>query len=130
MQARNAAAMFCLTETAKNDQDVLAVILFGSEARGKASPTSDVDVCLVLGDERFDNLGQSKKRMAYLASFDLDIQVFQQLPLHLRGRVLKEGRVLFCRDEAKLYDIALKTARRFEDFRYIHDRYLEAVASG
>jgi hypothetical protein len=130
MQAGNAAAIARLIETAKNDHGVLAVILFGSEARGKACATSDVDVCLVLEDKRFDGLGQSQKRVVYLASFDLDIQVFQQLPLHLRVRVLREGRVLFCRDETRLYDMAFQTARHFEDFRHIHDRYLEAVASG
>lgn len=130
MQARDAATVARLVETAKGDRDVLAVILFGSEARGEARAGSDIDVCLVLEDMRIDTLGQSQKRIVYLASFDLDIQVFQKLPLHLRVRALREGKVLFCRDEDKLYDMAFQTARHFEDFRHIHDRYLEAVANG
>jgi hypothetical protein len=44
--------------------------------------------------------------------------------------VLREGKVLFCRDEDKLYAVAFQTARHFEDFRHIHEGYLEAVANG
>ncbi|MEW5825461.1 MAG: nucleotidyltransferase domain-containing protein [Candidatus Bipolaricaulota bacterium] len=130
MQSRDAVALAKLLEDAKADRDVLAVILFGSEARGEARAGSDVDVCLVLEDKQLDALGQSHKRVAYLASFDLDIQIFQQMPLHLRVRVLREGKVLFCRDEEKLYTVAFRTAQHFEDFRHIHEEYLEAVANG
>jgi hypothetical protein len=129
MQSRDAVALTKLVEDVKNDRDVLAVILFGSEARGEARAGSDVDVCLVLEDKRLDTLGQSQKRIAYLASYDLDIQIFQQIPLHLRVRVLREGKVLFCRDEDKLYATAFRTAQHFEDFRHIHEGYLEAVAN-
>jgi hypothetical protein len=83
-----------------------------------------------LEDKRLDTLGQSQKRAAYLASFDLDIQIFRQIPLHLRVRVLREGKVLFCRDEDELYAVAFRTAQHFEDFRHIHEGYLEAVANG
>ncbi len=130
MQSRDAVALTKLVESAKNDRDVLAVILFGSEARGDARAESDVDVCLVLEGKQLDTLGQSQKRVEYLASFDLDIQIFQQIPLHLRVRVLREGRVLFCRDEDKLYAMAFQTAQHFEDFRHIHEGYLEAVVHG
>lgn len=37
-----------LLDRAREDPAVLAVILFGSAARGEAAPASDVDVCLVL----------------------------------------------------------------------------------
>jgi hypothetical protein len=130
MQSRDAVALTKLVEDARNDRDVLAVILFGSEARGETRAESDVDVCLVLEDKRLDTLGQSQRRIAYLASYDLDIQIFQQIPLHLRVRVLREGKVLFCRDEDKLYATAFRTAQHFEDFRHIHEGYLEAVANG
>jgi len=82
----------------KSDPEILAVLLFGSRARGDASSASDFDVCLVLGpDVRYD-LAAAHKRLAYLAEVDLNFVIFQQLPLHIRSRVLKEGEVIFVRD--------------------------------
>ena len=114
---------------AASDPDVLAVILFGSHARGEPGPTSDVDVCLVLvpgadPDRAFE------KKLTYSGAFDVDLALFHELPLHVRSRVLKEGRVLFVRDEDALYELAVRTARAFDDFRHIYRQYLDAVARG
>lgn len=119
-----------LLARAETDPEVLAVILFGSRARGEAGPGSDVDLCLVLAGEPRSDLQRSEKRLEYLAAGDLDVAVFQSLPLRLRSRVLREGRVLFTRDEEALYALAVRTARAWEGFRHIHRRYLDEVARG
>ena len=113
---------------AEEDREVLAVILFGSQARGDAGPESDVDVCVVLEARAPSGIEASHKRLDYLAGRDLDVKIFQQLPLYIRSRVLKEGRVLFVRDEDRLYELAYRTARAFEDFRPYYQAYLDAVA--
>jgi predicted nucleotidyltransferase len=113
---------------AQHDRDVLAIILFGSRARGDAGPASDVDVCVVLEATVSSGLPASDKRLDYMAGSDLDVKIFQQLPLYIRTRILKEGRVLFVRDEDRLYDLAFRTARAFEDFRPYYQHYLDAVA--
>ena len=113
-------------EKASGDEDVLAVLLFGSYARDEEF--SDIDVCLVLKPGEADPLLLSKKRLEYLAAFpDLDIQVFQQLPLYIRVRVLREGKSLFCRDEDLLYDLSFSTVREFEYFKPRYLSYLEGV---
>ncbi|MBM3471179.1 MAG: nucleotidyltransferase domain-containing protein [Armatimonadetes bacterium] len=110
---------------ARADPSVLAVVLFGSAARGQAEVGSDLDVCLVLDPARgADSL---ERRLHYLSRHDADIQVFQSLPLAMRSRILKEGRVLFVRDEDALYALARRTIAAFEDFRHIHKMYLDAV---
>jgi hypothetical protein len=68
--------------------------------------------------------------MAYLGDVDLDVQVFQRLPLYVRTRVLREGRVLFCRDEDALYDAAFTTIPAFERFKRTYRAYLEEVERG
>lgn len=119
MQAR-------LIEKAKSDKDIAAVILFGSAARKEEA--RDVDVCLVLypgaADKGFD------KRVEYSTDEKLDVQVFQDLPLYIRKRILKEGKVLLCKDDDLLYDIAAVTVREFEYFRPRYEDYLEGVLHG
>jgi len=119
-----------LVAKAKADPDVLAVILFGSRARGDASPESDFDVCLVLAEGPRSDLERAEKRLAYLAAGNLDVAVFQSLPLRIRSRVLKEGRVLYARDDDALYAVAIRTARRWEGFRHIHRQYLDEILRG
>jgi len=121
-----------LLEKAKSDKDVLAVMLYGSEARQEQISTSDIDICLVLNPppHHTKKIIYSKKRLEYLKDFTFDIQIFQQLPLFIRRRVLKEGQVLFVRDERILYELAWRTAQAFDDFRHIHSAYLKEVESG
>ena len=112
-----------LTRKAKKDKDILAVILFGSYARNEIF--RDIDACLVLKNDKAD-IGE--KRLEYLSSFpDLDIQVFQGLPLYIKARILKEGKIIFCKDRNKLYDIAIKTIKDFTYYEPIYREYLEAV---
>jgi predicted nucleotidyltransferase len=115
---------------ARRDPAVLAVLLFGSRARGEGSPASDYDVCVVLARPPRSDLDAGQMRLDYLALGDLDVVLFHQLPLAVRSRVLRDGQVLFVRDEDALYALAVRTARAFEGFRHIHRGYLEAVAGG
>lgn len=119
-----------LIEKVKLDEAVLAVMLFGSRARGEEMPTSDIDLCLVLPPGRGTTAEQTSVRMTYLeeSSERLGIRIFQELPLYIRRRVLREGKVLFCRDLDALYGIACRTAQAFEDFKPIYRQYLEQVA--
>jgi hypothetical protein len=119
-----------LLRRAREDAEVLAVLLFGSAARDEAGPGSDVDVCLVLTARPRSRMQLAEKRLQYLGDVDLDVQIFQSLPLYIRSRVLKEGRVLFCRDEDALYETAFATIRTFERFKRTYRAYLEEVERG
>lgn len=117
-----------VVEQADGDARVLAVMLFGSTARRERRPASDIDICLVLEPGTYTPEALMDIRLQYLAAFPADIQVFQQLPVYIRQRILKEGEVLFCRDEDALYDIAWRTVQAFADFKPLYDRYLDEVA--
>ncbi len=70
----------------------------------------------------------SHKRLEYMKGDSLDVRIFQQLPLYIWVRVLKEGRIVFVRDENQLYELAFRTAQAFEDFKHIYYGYLKEVA--
>jgi len=113
---------------AKKDADVVAVFLFGSRARGGFVPGSDTDVCLVLRPGNYGPMVLHQKRLSYLKEGNDDVHVFSQLPLYIRRRVLKEGKILLCQDDDLLYEIAFRTAQAFEDFRHLYYGYLEELA--
>ena len=113
-----------LIEYAKKDDDVIAVMLFGSASRNE--PHNDIDIALVLKNTE----NASKKRLAYLKEFDFDIHIYQQLPLYIQTRVLKEGKILHCKDEDMLYDIAYATIKEFNLFEPKYKDYLEGIVNG
>lgn len=118
-----------ILDRAQKDGEVVALILFGSRVRGEATLDSDMDICLMLRPGNYDDLTLSRKRLSYLKESDADIHIFSQLPLYIRRRVLKEGKVLLCRDEDALYEIAFRTAQAFEDFKHIYYGYLEEMVN-
>lgn len=116
-----------VTEVRK-DPDVLAVLLYGSAARSENSATSDIDLCLVLRARVHSSLELSHKKLEYAAKFPPHVSIFQQLPLYVRQRVLRDGKVLYCRDRDMLYEVAFVTIREFADFEHIYLDYLNEVA--
>ncbi len=68
-----------------------------------------------------------EKRLEYSDYEDIDVQVFNELPLYIKQRVLKDGKVVHCKNEDLLYDIAIKTVKEYEDFRPRYRMYLERV---
>ncbi|MSR77872.1 MAG: nucleotidyltransferase domain-containing protein [Candidatus Omnitrophica bacterium] len=122
----------CL-QKASDDPDVLAVILFGSRANKKPSirPSSDIDLCLVLRPSVYSAIALSKKKISYLElGGDLDIQIFQKLPLPLKHRVIREGKILLCKNEDVLYREAYQVMREFSRFSRIYQNYLDTVLHG
>lgn len=108
----------------KKDKQIIAVLLFGSYARKEHF--RDIDLCLVL-DKKYSNNEMTEKRLKYYSMLPnvFDIQVFGQLPLYIRKKILEEGKVLFCKDEDKLYEIAGDTVIEFEQFKGIYNSYIE-----
>lgn len=113
-----------LLDEMEKDQDILAVILYGSYARGEEA--NDVDLSLVLFPDRV--VKGLDKRIEYSYYDMFDVQVFQDLPLYMRPRIIQEGKVLHVKDEDLLYDIAIETAREYELYRPKYELYLDSIA--
>ena len=107
-----------LLEKAKKDKEILAVIIFGSFARGEKF--EDIDVCLVMG-KNYDLVKAGKMRIELSSLSDkFDVHIFQQMPLYVRARIFREGKLIFCRDRGALFDVSFETAREYEDFKPIY----------
>jgi len=119
-----------IKQKALKDKDVLGVIVFGSYAKKKSKPFSDIDVCIVLQPKQFKNIFMSNKKLEYLGlvSDKYDIQIFQQLPIFIRMRILKDGKFLLNKDYNTMFKVALNTIKEFDMFRRHYYYYIESVA--
>jgi len=117
-----------VVEKAKKDEDVLAVMLFGSYARGEAKPDSDIDVCLVLSKKFKGDF--TEKKLEYLSELPskFDIHIFQQMPLYIRIRVLREGKILLDKNYDELVWLAIRTIKDFDLFEKHYYACIKGVA--
>ena len=94
-----------LIEGFKKDLRINALYLFGSYARDKIKPLSDIDIAVLLRNSQAKKdywdikLGLLNKAMAILGTDEIDFVLLNEAPYELGYNILKEGRILFCRDE-------------------------------
>ena len=93
-------------------EEVVALVLFGSCARGQARSISDIDLCIVTQRD----LPQSDRwDLLSYGSEGIDLTLFWDLPVTIRFRVIREGRVLFCKDTLRFHRIQAQTVREYFD---------------
>ena len=110
-------------------EKVRFIILFGSVAEGRATETSDIDLCIWYAGTPEEGQEFRFAALSLLCDDRYDIQIFGNLPLYVQKEVLR-GRVLYCLDERFLYDIAYETIREYDDFKHRLDDYLGVRAIG
>jgi len=106
---------------------VLGLILFGSVARGCARPFSDVDLCIVTKKNTPDAV---RMELLSYGSETIDVSIFSDLPVQIRFRVIKEGRILLVKDFLALHRIRVATVRKYLDLEpFIKRHCLHAVTA-
>lgn len=104
-----------------------AVYLFGSRLKGTPKPYSDIDLCV------FFCTPPSRSEKEYIGSFAaplVDISLFEELPVAIRFRVLRDGKPLFVKNELTLHRSVVAALREYHDFRHVIDRCTARVAGG
>jgi predicted nucleotidyltransferase len=101
---------------------VFFAYLFGSAATGRHHPASDVDVAVYLDSLRSpqDALDSSLDLANRLSRESrvghIDLLVLNEAPLTVLGRVIKERKVLYSRDEPARVRFESRTLTEFFDF--------------
>ncbi|NPV53845.1 MAG: nucleotidyltransferase domain-containing protein [Firmicutes bacterium] len=114
--------------------EVIFAYLFGSQARAQAGPLSDIDIAVFLNDT-VEPAHYTRYRLelwgalsALLHRNDIDIVVLNRAPVLLRHRVLRDGKLILCRNEGARINFTIETGRRFWDtahLRRLSFRYME-----
>lgn len=104
-----------------------AVYLYGSEARGRRTVLSDLDIAVLFADgvseeERWEELPAFGSAVARAlresrgARAEVDVHDLEALPLAVQGRVLTEGTLLLSRVAKRRVRFEERTRRRYFDF--------------
>jgi predicted nucleotidyltransferase len=131
--------MEALGRSLASRNDVLAAWLFGSHARGDAGPLSDIDVAVLLDEAACPDLFRARLTIigeltGTLGTDDVDVVVLNETPLALNYRVLRDGVLVYRRDQQFVIDFTWRTVTAYLDFKPFLDRYertlLERAARG
>ncbi len=106
--------------------------LYGSQAQGTAHALSDVDVGFLLHD-----MDPKAYRKLWIDLYDavpqccpdheVDLVILNLVGPLLRHKVIREGRLVFKRDEKIRLDFECRTLESYFDFRYFADIYDRAL---
>ena len=101
--------------------EIAFAYLFGSLARGDAHGTSDVDVAVYVADEppteTFGGYRASllSDLLACVGRNDVDLVLLKNAPVMLQHRVLRDGQLVLCRNEALRVQFADRVLRQYFD---------------
>jgi len=108
---------------------VTAFYILGSAAAGNLKPLSDIDFGVLLtfkktGRQLFDiHLSLLDYLNRKLETDDVDLILLNEAPARIAYSVVKDGRLLLCRDEKELADFLDDTVRTYLDFKYFRDDF-------
>lgn len=120
------------------DSSVIACYLYGSYARGEATPLSDLDIAILWTKEapvkeRKRELLRLSEKLSGQLGHDVDVRNLNEAFLELQFRVISEGKVVLCKDERRRLEFEDRAVMHFLDFkpmiadynRNMHQRILE-----
>lgn len=85
---------------------VHSIILFGSRAKYTNKKESDIDLCIITKREL-----SLKERLSLENAVpeNVDLSLFYELPINVRERVFREGRILYTKDMYHVLTLAKET---------------------
>ncbi len=108
-------------------EKVKFIILYGSASEGRMIEGSDIDLCIYYDGDPEEASGFRFEVLSELFDDIYDVQIFQQLPIYMRGDVLK-GKMIYCKDKRFLYEVAIETIKDFEAFKHRFYDYIGETA--
>jgi len=110
----------------EDKSEVIAVYLFGSQAKNKTTPSSDVDLGILLNTK--DRATETKKRNQYLVDLatilrkEIHPVVLNSAGEELMRQIFLKGKCILVRDPKKLSLFKMTMLARIADFGYYRDQ--------
>ena len=105
---------------------ILAAYVFGSRAKARAIPGSDLDLALLLQEDAetdFDLLG-FKVNLQGLLDNEVDIVILNSASEPLKHQVRRDGKIVFDRNPEKRKHFEIMSRKYYQDFLHLHKIYM------
>jgi uncharacterized protein len=118
------------------DPDVIALYAFGGLAKGQLKPLSDLDIAVMVSNmltntERFEKQLQLLSTLNRLFRTDeIDLVLLNDASPRFAHSILRDGKLLFCRDFKVLVNFTEYIRKRYFDFIYYRDCFDEVFLKG
>ena len=102
----------------KKDPAILGVMLYGSHLTDDNTVRSDIDVCIIAPDHNLYEIYQFVMSNLKNHIDDYDIRFFEELPIHIMGEIIENGKVIITADEPALYEYFFPFRKEWEDQKF------------
>lgn len=110
------------------DRNVTAVYLFGSQATGKATADSDIDLAVLVKERtEYDYRLRVMSDLEALLKAKLDVLVLNQCGILMQRQVLKHGIVLHEGDRSGRIAFEIRSRKMYFDFLPAHRLYVRRM---
>lgn len=122
----------------RSKSDVAAAYLFGSHARAKAQPSSDIDIAVLLdsgGDGSHSNIrDELLLELSRLTRKEVDVVILNRANLTLLQQVFSKGICLIVNDKKQLAVFMMVAFSEIADFAYYRSamerRFVREILEG
>jgi len=96
--------------------DILAILLYGSVAKGEETQRSDIDICIISPSCK-DKLGLLNEIYRKLDVFSkkYDVRFFEELPLYIQINTIENNQIIYTKDVYELYEYFYYFRKLWED---------------
>ena len=127
-----------IVNLAENKDYILAVYLFGSYARDKAKPGSDIDIAILLEKDKNQKSSELKieiyEELIKNGLDNIDLVILNQASALLTYEVVKENKLLYKKDKFQAASYQSLMIRKYLDFEYYlkknQDKFKERILNG
>lgn len=115
----------------EKEKGVLFAYIFGSQALGKTNFESDIDIAVYLDEKRVKDLFE--KRLSLIGKLEgilkkqTEVVVLNEIKsIFFKFVIIKEGKIIFERDQKKRVEFELSTIQEYFDFKPFIEKYDQA----
>lgn len=132
MEKDNLKTMIAILEKFfQKRKGILFCYVFGSFAYNNFNSKSDVDIAVYLDKKKkidfFEKRLELISEISRVLKKEADILILNTAPLFLKYVAIKEGKLIFSKNEEKRIDFELKTTNEYFDFKPVLEMYNQRI---